>query len=154
MDDDTITWKIYEFEHHKKSADWYWILGIVALSLALISIFLDNILFAILVAIGAFTVALYASKSPKLLEVTLSKRGIHIDSETHPWGSLESFWIDDTREHHTKLLLTSKKTLATQLIIPLGDVSHEEVRAYLLRYIEEMPQGESVIERVMELVRF
>jgi hypothetical protein len=154
MDGETVSWEALEFEHRKKSADWYWILGIIAIAGALIAIVLDNFLFAILIIIGAFTVALHAKKPPERVHFTLSKRGLEIGSTLHPFSSLNSFWIDDSREDAPKLLLTSKRTFSMQLSIPLQSAPQEDIRNMLLVHVREEAQGESIIERAMEWVRF
>jgi len=154
MDEETIFWEALEFVHHKKSADWYWILGIVAVSGALISIMLENFLFAVLIVVGSSTLALHASKPPKKVTFSISRRGIQIDKVLHPFTSLDSFWVNEKDEENPKLLCTSKKTLSLQLVIPLTLELKDSVREYMSRYVPEIPQEEPIIERAMELFKF
>jgi len=153
MDQNSITWRVRESEHADRSPDWYWTLGIIAIAGILIAIILDNILFAILIGIGAFTLALYASKKPEMVSFEIDHRGIRIDSTLHPFSSLESFWIDELQEDNPKLLLTSRKTLSLQIVIPLYSAPIHEVRSILKERIKEIEQGESIVDRVMELLR-
>lgn len=149
-----IQWRTLEFEYKEKSADWYWTLGIVAVVGTLIAIILGNILFAVLIVIATFTVVLYASKHPDNVDFEINKRGIQAGNMLHPFGSLESFWIEEVREGSFKLLLTSKKTLSLQIIIPLANAPLDEVREYLIRNLPEVEQHESFTEHIVELVRF
>jgi len=152
--EESIHWQALEFEYKEKHADWYWTLGIVAVAGTLIAIILGNILFAVLIIIATFTIALYASKHPKLIDFEISARGIRAGHILHPFSTLESFWIEEGQEESLKLLLTSKKTFALQIIIPLANISANDVREYLSHRLPEVEQHESFTERIMELVRF
>lgn len=152
--EESIQWKALEFEYKEKSADWYWTLGIVAVAGTLIAIILGNVLFAVLIIIATFTVALYASKHPKLIDFEISARGIRASHTLHPFSTLESFWIEEGKDESIKLLLTSKKTFALQIIIPLVKTSTHDAREYLIHRLPEVEQHESFTERIMEFVRF
>ena len=152
--EESIRWKTLEFEYKEKSADWYWTFGIVAVAGTLISIILGNILFAILIIIATFTIALYASKHPKLIDFEISTRGVRAGHILHPFNTLESFWIEEEQEKSLKLLLMSKKTFALHIIIPLTNAPAHDIREYLSHKLPEVEQHESFTERIMELVRF
>lgn len=152
--EESIHWKTLEFEYKEKSADWYWTLGIVAVAGTLIAIILGNILFAILIIIATFTIALYANKHPKLIDFEISTRGIRADHILYPFSTLESFWIEEGRDGTIKLLLTSKKTFALQIIIPLANAPVHDIHEFLIHKLHEIEQHESFTERIMELVRF
>ena len=152
--EDSITWEAPEFEYLEKRADWYWILGIVAVFGVILAILLKNYLFAVLVLIGAGTMALYAKKLPETVKFTVSKHGVQVNKILYPYSSLESFWVNELKGEAPKLLLTSKKILALQIIIPLVDTPPEDVRNILLRHVEEVEQGESVVERLSRFVGF
>jgi len=154
MNKTTISWHALEFEPTAKSADWYWTLGIVAVSGVLIAIILGNILFAFFIIVASFVVILYARKHPKRILFEISPHGLRADNVLHPFNALESFWIDERKEASPKLLMTSKKTFAFQIVIPLGNAPREDVRAYLQEYILEIEQYESFIERITEWIQF
>jgi len=121
MEEDTITWEALEFEHLEKNTDWYWILGIVTVAGIILAILLENYLFALLVLVGAGTITLYARKSPEVVIFSVGKHGVQIGKVLYPYGSLESFWISELPVEGPKLLLTSKKILSLQIVIPLVD---------------------------------
>ena len=60
-----IKWETWEYEYIPKSNNWFWVVGIITIGLATASVLLDNILFAIFVALAGFTISLYASRKPK-----------------------------------------------------------------------------------------
>jgi hypothetical protein len=155
MDPESIQWNASEFVYHEKSPDWYWILGILTVFGALISVVLRNVLFAILIIVAALIVALYASKRPSVGYFEINRRGVLVNKKLHPYSALESFWVDEVVGQTPKLLLTPKNTFSLQIVLPLhGDVDITNMRTLLSKNLEEVEQSESIVERVMELVHF
>lgn len=154
MDYDMLRWEAEEFEYKEKSHDWYWILGIVAVVGALIAILLKDVLFAVFIVIGAFIMAMFASKQPDIIRVELNHRGLILDDSFYPYRSLDSFWVEDHEEGREKLFVTPNGTLALQIVIPIRDIDPDLVREFLLDYVEEEEQRETIAERLMEYLHF
>ena len=152
---DTISWQGYEYDHHEKSSDWFWALGIIALSSAITAIIFKNIIFALLILVGAFVMALFAAKKPHLVHFEISRRGIGIDDTLYPFNSLESFWIEeDEHEHHT-LIVKSQRLIMPYIVIPLSDsIWYEDVRNILLTKLTEEELHEPISHRVLEFFGF
>lgn len=148
-----ISWHTEEYNHEKKSADWYWAVGIVAVSGAAASIFLGNVLLGILIVIGAFSLMLLASRPPEIIGIKIDESGITVGKYRHPFANLESFWINE----HTdppRLLITAKKTFAPHIIVLVKDVSVEGLRSRLRERVKEEEQHESLIQLIMENLGF
>lgn len=154
MENESLIWETHEFEYREKNSDWYWILGIVAIIGALIAIVFGNLIFAVLIIVGSFVMVLFGSKHPDSIECEINNRGVRVEQKLYPYNLLESFWVDDLNEHKPKLLMTSKSTMALHIVIPIQDVSPDDVRNYLLKHIEEVEQSESFTERIMEWIKF
>jgi len=107
MNKDSIVWETYEYEHSEKTADWFWALGIVAVAGAIGSYLLGNILLAVLIVIGGFTMALLAARHPDEWICDLSSRGLKINKTLYPFSTIESFWVEDDGETG-KIILKSK----------------------------------------------
>lgn len=148
-----ISWQAPEYHHERKTADWYWAVGIIAVSIGAVSVFLGNTIFAILIIVGAFSLMLYATRPPETIRVTLDERGVTAGKLRYPYSSLKSFWIN---EHHkpAKLLITAKKTLAPQIVVSLQDVPVEDVHNFLSERLDEEEQHEPIIQLVMEYLGF
>lgn len=153
MNEDFITWQAPEFEFREKNSDWYWVLGIVAIAGSIIALLLQNILLVILIILGAFTVGIYANRQPRTISFIVSSKGIQIDTTLYPYSSFASFWIDETREFPV-LRLTPNKTVALPLAISLEHTDHTEVQNFMENYLQEIEQGESVVDRTMDLTNF
>ena len=144
----SITWTAPEYMHTHKSADWYWIVGIISVTLAVISILLGDILFGIFILVGAFTLSLYASRPPKLVEVKVSDKGVQIDAILYPYSTLESFWIEE-KELHPRILLKSERRLAPYIIVLLGEVHPDDIREVLGTYLHEVHHSEPFLEKLL-----
>lgn len=151
---DTISWQDYEHDHNEKSGDWFWALGIIAISSAVTAIIFKNILFALLIFIGAFTVALFAVKRPELVHFEITKRGIAIDDTLYPFNTLESFWIEDTEEDSVTLIVKSQRFVMPYLIIPLRNTSESDIRQLLSIKLTEEEMHEPVSHRMLEFFGF
>ena len=154
MRDYEIHWEEYEYDFSEKSTDWFWALGIVAISIAVTAVILNNFLFAILILVGAFALAIYAVREPNLVIYEVNQRGVVVEDKLYLYNSLDSFWIDYTDEK-PKLLSSSKKMLMPHIVIPIGDdVDTNHLRDYLLDYVDEEEQGGSLSTIIMKYLGF
>ncbi len=148
MSMERISWQTIEYLHSKKSADWYWIVGAVAISIAVISIILNNLIFGILIIVAAFTLALFASKPPRVLDVEIGNHGVSLNHLYHPYSELDSFWIE-IDDPHPKIILKSKKVLAPFTTIFIEDIPPEEIHGILSRNLREEKHVEPFLEKLL-----
>ena len=153
MENDHITWNALEYPVREKTTDWYWALGIMAIAGAVASYILGNILFSILILLGAFTVAAYGARHPHMVEFEIDRRGIRSGATRYPYSSLASFWVIEGAEE-SKILLQSGKILMPYIVIPLGEEDPEVVREVLLNYLKEEEHVEPFAQRIMDYLRF
>jgi len=154
--EDDIRWQAPEYEHYEKTPDWYWGLGLIAAALIALALYLDNLLFAFVIAIGAFAVALYAARKPLTVEYSFTDRGLKIENTLYPYQTLQRFWFEETADGERRtLLLESNKPLTPLISIPVGtDVGTRELRELLLKYLPEEEIAEPASQRIMEWFRF
>jgi len=153
MEQQTISWSAPEYVYVQKSVDWFWALGIIAISGAVLSFFLNNILFSFLLIIGAFSLGLYGARKPEMQDIEISKRGIRINGKLFSYSELHSFWVDQER-HEPIILLRVNKFFSPYLSIPLGDMDPEVVEDALAQFIRQREQSEPVFFRAMEYLGF
>ncbi len=142
-----ISWRAPEYIHTEKTSDWYWIVGIVTLSLAIIAVIFNDVIFAILIVVAVATLALYSSRPPKLLEIELTTTGIHDGDTYYPYDDLDSYWIE-TREVYPKIILKSKKKLMLFIVILIEDVHPLDVDDFLAQYLPKEEHREPLLEKV------
>lgn len=151
---DQIIWHTLEYKKREKTADWYWAVIIIAISIVVISIMMDNILFAILVVLAVTTLLIFSNREPQIIEVEIGDRGVRVVKELYPFSSLEAFWVDDSNKDEPKIILRSKKTIMPLVIIPIDEYTHEDIRLVLLDKLEEKEMHEPLPQKIMARLGF
>ncbi len=143
-----ISWKAFEYEYKPKSANWFWVVWILAFGIFWTAYTFSNILFGIFILISAFSISIFASRKPNLININLSSEKITIGNKIFNFESLESFWIENN-----KILLKSRKKISTYIIIPLNpEVDTEEIKEYLLERLKEEKLKESFFQILLEKI--
>lgn len=152
----TISWQAHEYFHQEKSNDWYWGLGIIAITAAVLAIVFGNTLFALVIVLFAFIAGMQAHREPKLINFELSNRGVIINHVLYPYSTLESFWIAEQHlnKPDPKVLIKSKRPMMSFIHLPVENVDIEEVRDFLLIYLKEEELEEPLLEKVLEYFGF
>lgn len=147
-------WSAPEYEFRKKGPDWFWAVGVITLTAATSSFFLQNFIFAGLVIIMGFSLALYGAKKPDMVNFKIDATGIKIGSRVFDYQNLKSFWIEYDPPIAKELLVESKKTFVPHIKIQLGDQDPVKIRAYLLQFLKEEKIEESLIIAIARLLNF
>ena len=135
-----ILWTTKEFVYREKSVDWYWYFGLLVIILISVALYLSNIMFAFIIAIGAFILLIFATKKPRDIDYRIDKKGISFDGQFYDNRDILSFCIVNDKKKCTEkiLLLQLKKATALLIIIPLSeDLNLDELHTFLLNSIEE-----------------
>jgi hypothetical protein len=149
-----ISWQAPEHKNKERSTDWYWAVGIIVLSVAIIAVILNDGFFAILIILGIAILISFTIRPAKILTISLDQRGLIVDREMYPYATLESFWVDIKDEENPKIIFKSKKTIMPLIIVPLEDYHHLDARDFLLQFLEEKEMEEPVSHKVMEKLGF
>lgn len=147
-----LRWSAYEHDHIERGSDWYWALGIVAVCIAIISILLHDTLFALVVLMAAFTLALLSRHPPELAHFELSEKGVRINEELHRYNEIISFWVEDEHDGKPLLLIDTVKFLSPNIVIPIEHIDPAVVRAFLKERIEEVRMKESFAHKIFEFL--
>lgn len=149
-----IEWDAHEYEHKQRSPDWFWAVGIIAVSIAIAAIIFDNIIFGILVLIGTFTLTIFANRPPSTLHIVIDEKGITKGKIHYPYHALESFWID-TDHSHKKIILRSEKMFMPLIVIPLDDETDpEQLHDTLSDLMPEEFHSLPFVEKILEYLGF
>ena len=153
MIESLISWNAYEHTYTEKGSEWYWSVGIITVTAAVLAVIFSNLIFAIFLLVGGFALAIHASKKPNIVEYSINDRGVVIGDRLYPFLELESFWIE--HEHHEPhILIKSQKFFMPYLHIPIDEVNPEDVRTVLLKYIAETEHAEPVSLKLLERLGF
>lgn len=148
-----LRWSAYEHEHIDRGSDWFWALGVIAVSAALTSMLFGNFLFALVIVVAAVTLGLIARKPPEMHEFEINEKGIRIGRTLHAYDSVISFWVDEDEEKPL-LLVDTTTFMAPNLIIPTGDIHPDDIREYLRPRAEEVPMKEPLAHKILEFFGF
>ena len=158
--DNSISWTVLTHEHQERTNDWYWALGLIALVGIGVSIYFNDILFAIVLALGVGSLIFLTIRGPREHDVALTPRGINIDGTLYRYPTVRSCWVaieevehDAEFEPRARLFLATSGLLHPTFMFPLEDVTHAEaVRDYLLDYVEEVEQEPHFTEHLAALL--
>ncbi|MBI2045970.1 MAG: hypothetical protein HYT28_00925 [Parcubacteria group bacterium] len=150
----SIQWSFTEYHHQKKSADWFWAIGIIAVAIVIISLLYNNVLFALFILLAAFTLMMYATKQPRTLLFSIGARGVRVGNAEYPFRALKSFWIHRYPMEDV-LVVESETWLMPYLRIPIArEISTEQVHEIFLDALPEKEHRESLSETIMEYLGF
>lgn len=144
-----ITWDMPEYYHTDKTADWYWTLGIIAISIAVLCVLFGDVLLALFAILGALTLGIYAHREPNIVPHEISTKGVLVDKTLYTFNSLESFWIESD-EPRPKIVLKSKKMFMPYILIPCEGLPLNEVRKVLLAHLPEVEHHEPLTQKLFE----
>ncbi|MDA1334904.1 MAG: hypothetical protein O2794_02715 [bacterium] len=150
----SISWEAPEYLDYIKTNDWYWSLLIITIALSVGGVLTKNFLFVVLVIVGGFSIAIYGSRKPKIVSISITGRGVQIRDRLFPFETLQSFWIFYRPGELKELSFRSEKTFAGNIRIPLGDTAPTEVRELLLEFLPEKAQEESLIDTISRYLKF
>jgi hypothetical protein len=148
-------WEGTEYRFEDKGPDWYWSLGIIATAGVIAAVLFNNILLALLIAVGAVVVALHAAKHPRIHRFSITDDGIHIDANFYAFRDMLSYsvleYADETLP--PSLSIKTKRMLVPHLLIPIVDHDPVEIYEYVGEHLPEGRHEHSPIDRVVELFR-
>lgn len=149
-----INWNAKEYNHNKKSNDWYWALGIIATSLTIASIIYQNYLFALFIILATAILIMYAFRHPEEFSITIGPKGIKIKNDLFKYKDLKSFYLDTSNEHGPKLIIHSNRTLMPHIILPIDKNLEIEIKTKLLTHLKEEEMHEPISHKLMEYLGF
>ena len=144
-----IIWQAPERMYSNKTVDFYWIVGIITITIAIVSVVLGNTIFAILIIIGSFTMSLYSSKPPEIIDIKLNQRGIQVGSLFYEYKNLNGFWIEE-KELHPRIIFRSVKTFSPHIVVLIDQIVNiDELREFLMQFVFEEKMSEPFLERIL-----
>ena len=144
-----ISWHAPAHYYVEKKPDWYWVVGILTLAVAVVCFIFLQIIPGIFVIVAAVALVLHASHPPKRVYCEINDRGIIVDKVLYPFLTLDSFWIPHDEFPH-KLILRSRKLFMPLIIIYVDEVDPESVREVLLKYIAETEHHEPFLKHLLD----
>ncbi|MES2985959.1 MAG: hypothetical protein V4686_02425 [Patescibacteria group bacterium] len=155
-----IIWEEYHYMHYEKNSDWKWSVGIVSVTVALISFMFANITFGVLVLVGTGALLMHALERPKRLRFEINTTGIRIDQESWSFSNLKAFWIEDNKEYHipSRILFETEMITSPVISLPLPIETNQQdlhdLHSELVQILPERHLTESFFQKILEYFGF
>lgn len=153
-------WEEYHYLHYEKSSDWKWSVGIVTVTIALVSFMFGNMTFGLLFLVGVGILLLHAFKEPEMLRFEINQTGVRVDQEKWSYSDFKSFWLEDNREHHmpSRVLFRTNALLSPILTLPLPIETEQaglhDLHEELVKILPEQRMSESMLQKILESLGF
>jgi hypothetical protein len=139
----------------ERSAGWYSIAGIVALSLIVWGFVEAIYALSLVVIIFVGVYLLIENNAPDSVEVTVDENGIGIGSDFYDYPKIENFAIvyDDGKPVLLRILLNIRGIRLIDVDLPEGAVNAADLRAFLSGYANESKNTDlGTIERITRMI--
>jgi len=105
-----VRWQAQEYIQHDKGGLWFIAFAATFVVLMVVAIFLiKSITFDILVPVMAIALLVYINRPPRLIDYTLSRKGLHINDRLYPFGEFKGFGVVHDGKEFSVLLLPVKR---------------------------------------------
>jgi hypothetical protein len=105
-----VRWKAQEYIQHDKGVLWFIAFAVVFVVLMAIAIFfVKSITFDILVPVMAVALFVYVNRPPRIMDYTLSRKGLHINDTLYPFSDFRGFGVVHDGKEFSVLLLPVKR---------------------------------------------
>jgi hypothetical protein len=149
-----ISWEAPEYVYREKGADWFFVFGIIVVSLAIATLLLNNTLFALLIAVAGGALAVSAARKPSLVPYSVSVRGIKVGDLFYPYANLSAYYIDEEDPDGPQLLVMSKKRFSTVIVLPLPPEYIDDIDEIMEGRLEERLIEEPLLLKILERLGF
>lgn len=150
----SITWEAPEHHHIEKGNDWFFALAIIVVSLVVVAVMLNDVLFALLLGLAGGALAVSAAKRPSIIPYAVTVRGVTIGDRIYPYSALESYRIDEDDPHGPQLLLKSNHRFMPLMVMPLPVEQIDNIDDILKERLIEEDLHEPLFVKVLELFGF
>ena len=139
---ETIEWEAPEYNHKKRTPDFLWTIGLVAFVLAVVAIWLGNIVFAIFVLVAGASLIMFNTREPNQMIFSIKTEGLLVGKDKYEWKNIKGFNIIKG-DLYGKLLIETTKYFLPVYTIPLPTSIVEEVKTELSKVIPKAEIKES-----------
>ncbi len=143
-----LEWQSPEHRFDRKSADWYWILGILCAGSSFLAFYFDNYPFGVFIIIAGITVGFLSYKETRVSNIQVTKKGIIFGNKLYPWSSYSMFWIEEEHMHGTHILMHPVSQILPLINIPVSEeIDPENLREVLSLFLQEEYLQESIFHK-------
>jgi hypothetical protein len=152
---DTVQWSASEFVHHEKSSNWYLLL-ILATIVVAVGIFLltrDFITMGAIILV-ALAFGLVAARKPRTLEYEVNESGILISGKYYPFNLFKSFSVVDEDQASSAITLLPTKRFMPLVTMYYPLDQEDEIVEVLGEYLPYEHRESDTVDNIMRRLRF
>lgn len=149
-----ILWEAPEHYYQEKSGDWYFSLAVISIAAVVAALMFGNVLFALLLTLSGFALAIIGAKKPSVVPFAVTVRGIRVSDELYPFSHLSSYHIDEEDLRGPQLIILTKKHFMPLLVIPIPPEHIDDIEDIIRGKIKEEFLYEPLLMRVLEKLGF
>ena len=151
--DPALTWQASEYLHHQKQPGWYLLLGLGALVLMVYGALTRQWLsIGVFLAMG-MALAVYASKSPRVLNYRLDEHGLTVGEKFYPYNQFRSFSLSEDLAWHS-IELEPVKRLMPRLSIMFDTQHLDRIAATLAAHMPRVDRKPDLVEQISRRLKF
>ncbi len=139
---ETLEWEAPEYNHKKRTPDFLWTIGLIALAIAIASIWFGNLVFAIFVLVAGASLIMFTIREPGQMNFAIKTEGLMVGKDKYEWKNIKGFNIIKG-DPYGKLLIETSKYFLPVYAIPLPTSVIEGVKVELSKVIQKAEIKES-----------
>ena len=152
---DEITWRAAEYQHTKKNASWYVMVGVGAGVISLVSLWRGNFFFFLFIIVAATMAIVFGRRQPRVLDFTVEEGGVRIGEDIFVrYEDVEHFSLRH-REHVLDEIVLKKRThLNPHVRIPVDTEMATRAVTLLSEHVDRVEHEDSLIDMLAEWIGF
>jgi hypothetical protein len=152
-EDGNLSWSMPAYEEKYRSPDWFWALGVIAITIAITSIIYSNYFFAILILISSGLLYFFATETPEIIDYTINDKGLKIKDHIFLFENIKSFYVQ--KDHKPTLFIKTERFFMPTVSIPIEyDMADSIKNIFDLKKIKEEEMREHPSEKIMDTLGF
>jgi len=149
-----FSWSAAEFSQYKKSTNWYLVVGLAAVILMIIFLWMKNYTAAGVVLAASLALYAQANVKPKKIKCEIYPSGVVVGKKAHPYDELKSFWIIFGESRMVRLQPQGKFSASINMPISKNE-DPEQIGLYLAKHLpEDEEKGEDTADTIQRWLRF
>jgi hypothetical protein len=150
-----ITWEALEYPEYKKHPLWFLGFAVFIALVVIYGIFTGSwstvVTFILFGVMGVY----FAAQKPKMLNITLSGSGIHVNTLNYPYSVIKKFWIIYLPGEVKSLYLETSALFNHIVKLELHEQDPLVIKKFLKQYLEEdLDNTESVADLIARRIKF
>ncbi len=139
---DTIEWQAPEYTHKKRSVDFLWTIGLIALLASGVAFWFTSYIFAIFILISGACLIMFTIREPEEINFSIKTEGLMVGKDKHEWKSIKGFNIK-SGEPYGKLLIETSRYFLPVYTIPIPSSLIKRAKESLQKVIPNIEIMES-----------